>query len=222
MHSRHALPGTQYERHKSHSSVVWNALIVVWMGLLTDAYNCELRMCWECRESFPPPQRFSDPDMHHCTCVTQMPWCMPGSLTSGFLWSPWPRKRSRHSRRKRNQRFCASGKRLMASTKVLGFEHWQLNSNSNLLWPSDAIRRQRSWSTLAQVTTCRMMEPSCHLDQCWLNINGVLWHSQTNFTRSSQDIKWETDFKIHWKLFCHLSGANQLNETNENDRGTYW
>ena len=24
--------------------------------------------------------------MHHGTCVTHVPWCMPGSLTSGFLW----------------------------------------------------------------------------------------------------------------------------------------
>ena len=29
----------------------------------------------------------SDPDMHHGTCVTHVPWCMPGSLTSGFLWN---------------------------------------------------------------------------------------------------------------------------------------
>ena len=31
----------------------------------------------------------SDPDMHHGTCVTHVPWCMSGSLTSGFLWSRW-------------------------------------------------------------------------------------------------------------------------------------
>ena len=37
--------------------------------------------------TFSPPQRVSDPDMHHGTCVTHVPWCMPGSLTSGFLWS---------------------------------------------------------------------------------------------------------------------------------------
>ena len=34
----------------------------------------------------PSPQ-VSDPDMHHGTCVTHVPWCMPGSLTSGFLWN---------------------------------------------------------------------------------------------------------------------------------------
>ena len=42
--------------------------------------------CWE---RFLPPPRISDPDMHRGTCVTHMPWCMPGSLTSGFLWSWW-------------------------------------------------------------------------------------------------------------------------------------
>ena len=31
--------------------------------------------------TFSPPPRVNDPDMHHGTCV---PWCMPGSLTSGF------------------------------------------------------------------------------------------------------------------------------------------
>ena len=36
--------------------------------------------------TFSPPPWLSDPDMHHGTCVTHVPWCMPGSLTSGFLW----------------------------------------------------------------------------------------------------------------------------------------
>ena len=42
----------------------------------------------ECRERFPRHrlQRkplLSDPDMHHGTCVSHMPWCMSGSLTRG-------------------------------------------------------------------------------------------------------------------------------------------
>ena len=61
---------------------------------------------------FSPPQ-VSDPDMHHGTCVTHVPWCMPGSLTSSFLWSPWRGKRSRHSRRMRNPQFYVSGERHM-------------------------------------------------------------------------------------------------------------
>ena len=36
--------------------------------------------------------------MHQATYVTHVPWWMPGSLTSGFLWSLWWGKRSRHSR----------------------------------------------------------------------------------------------------------------------------
>ena len=35
--------------------------------------------------TFSPSPQVSDPDMHHGTCVTHVPWCMPGSLTSGFL-----------------------------------------------------------------------------------------------------------------------------------------
>ena len=38
---------------------------------------------------FSPPPRVSDPDIHHGTCVTHVPWCMPASLISGFLWSRW-------------------------------------------------------------------------------------------------------------------------------------
>ena len=37
--------------------------------------------------TFSPQPRVSDPDMHHSTCVTHVPWCMLGLLTSGFLWS---------------------------------------------------------------------------------------------------------------------------------------
>ena len=63
--------------------------------------------------TFPPPSRVSDPDMHHGTCVTHVPWSMPGSLISGFLWNRWRGKRSRHSRRMRNTHFYVSGKRPM-------------------------------------------------------------------------------------------------------------
>ena len=63
--------------------------------------------------TFSPPQRISDPDMHHGTCVTHAPWCMSGSLTSGFLRSRWRGKRSRHSRRMHNPQFYVSGKKSM-------------------------------------------------------------------------------------------------------------
>ena len=37
--------------------------------------------------TFSPLPQVSDPDMHHGTCVMHVPWCMPGSLTSGFIWN---------------------------------------------------------------------------------------------------------------------------------------
>ena len=39
--------------------------------------------------TFFPPPRVSHPDLHQGSSVTHVPWCMPGSLTSGFLWSQW-------------------------------------------------------------------------------------------------------------------------------------
>ena len=62
---------------------------------------------------FSPPLWVSTLGMHHGTCITQVPWCMPGVLTSSFLWSQWWGKRSRHSRLMRNLQFCISGKRPM-------------------------------------------------------------------------------------------------------------
>ena len=83
------------------------------MGLLQDTQICGLRMRRGMSGTFSPPPRVNNPAMHHGTCVTHVPWCMPGSLTGGFLWSRWWRKRSRHSRCMRNAQFYVSGKRPM-------------------------------------------------------------------------------------------------------------
>ena len=37
--------------------------------------------------TFSPSPQVSDPGVHHGTCVTHVPWCMPGSLTNGSLWN---------------------------------------------------------------------------------------------------------------------------------------
>ena len=47
--------------------------------------------------TFSPSPRVSNPDMHYGTCVTHLPWCMSGSLISGFPWRRWRGKHSRHS-----------------------------------------------------------------------------------------------------------------------------
>ena len=64
--------------------------------------------------TFSPPPRVSDPEMHRGTRVTHVSWCMPGSLTSGFLWSWW---RGKHSRRMRKPQFSVSGKMSNAHTQ---------------------------------------------------------------------------------------------------------
>ena len=74
--------------------------------------------------TFSPPPPVSDSDMHHGTCVTHVPWCMPGSLTSGwFHLKSWRGKRSRLSRRMRNPQFHMSDKRSMLQINGAALDH---------------------------------------------------------------------------------------------------
>ena len=61
--------------------------------------------------TFSPPPRLRDPDLNHGKCVRHVPWCMPGPLSSGFLWSRWRGKRSRHLQRMHNLQFYVSVRR---------------------------------------------------------------------------------------------------------------
>ena len=81
--------------------------------------------------------------MHHGTCVTHVPWCIPGSLTSNFLWSRWRGKRSRHSRHMCNQQFCVSGKRCVV-TKWGSFR----NNKQNMYTPSNDINHEHQSSLM--------------------------------------------------------------------------
>ena len=78
--------------------------------------SCQIR---KLRDVHAPgmPGTFSvcNPDMHHGTCLTHVPRCMPVSLTSGILWSRLLGKRSQHSRPMRNPQLYVSGKRPMMS-----------------------------------------------------------------------------------------------------------
>ena len=76
------------------NNYVWPPLMlgVATPGIFWQWASCEIRKIAGCAcagmpGTFSPLPRVSDPDMHHGTCVTHVPWCMPGSLTSGFLWS---------------------------------------------------------------------------------------------------------------------------------------
>ena len=78
----------------------------------------------------------------------------------------------------------------------------------NSLWPSDAIWRQGSRSTLVQVMACCLTAPSHYLNQCWLIITKVPWcSSEGNFT-------WVTKISlkiIFRRFYWNLPGANELN-----------
>ena len=97
--------------------------------------------------TFSPPPRVSDPDMLHGTCVTHMSCCMPRSLISGFLWSRWRGKRSRHSRCTRNPHFYVSRKRPMALIRRMSFYLPQL--------VSDFFSQLQQWSSVSLMTHLR-------------------------------------------------------------------
>ena len=81
------------------------------------------------------------------------------------------------------------------------------------LWPSDAIWWQRSGSTLAQVMACCLTAPSHYLNQCWLIISEVQWHSyQGKFTRYASTINHQNPLENYIsKISLKFPGANELN-----------
>ena len=90
--------------------------------------------------TFSPPPLVNDPDMHHGTYVTHVPWCMSGSLTSGFLWSSWRGKRSQHSQLLRNPQFYVSGKRPMEMVSLIAFLWWTHRSRMDSPHRGPAMR----------------------------------------------------------------------------------
>ena len=80
----------------------------------------------------------------------------------------------------------------------------------NSLRPSDAIWRQRTESTLANVMACCLMAPSHYLNQCWLIISEVLWYSpEGNFTWNAQDIYPWCEFENNWFKITSTSPRDQ-------------
>ena len=70
----------------------------------------------------------------------------------------------------------------------------------NWLWPSDAIWQQRSRSKLPQVMACCLTAPSHYLNQCWLIISKVYWHSNIHIRAISQEMPQPSITKIHLKI----------------------
>ena len=101
--------------------------------------------------TFIQPLPVSDPDMHHRTCVMHVPWCMPESLTSGFIWSWWQGKCSRHCQRMRNPQFYVSGMR-----PIGGLKHPEIASPTVPNWSQIS---QIIWNALASKCTCELYSP---------------------------------------------------------------
>ena len=153
---------------------------------------------------FSLPPRVSDPDMHRGTCVTLVPSCMPGSLTSGFLWSLWWGKRSRHSRRMCNPQLYVSGKRPIESRLFC----------IHSLWPRDGIWQQISGSTLAGVMGCCLTEPDHYMNQCWLTTSKVQWHCQPHRMGHGQHLNPKMDIHSHSSKGSFTRDNSAINHEN--------
>ena len=71
----------------------------------------------------------------------------------------------------------------------------------NSLWSNGAIWWHRSGWTLAQEMACCLTAPSHYLNQCWLIIKGVLWHSaENNFTKGAHEFNLRRVQRLHLKL----------------------
>ena len=63
---------------------------------------------------------------------------------------------------------------------------------------SDTMWRHKFMSTLAQIMACCLTAPSHYLNQCWLIISMVPWHSPKGyFTRNTSAINNENELEMH-------------------------
>ena len=89
----------------------------------------------------------------------------------------------------------------------------------NPLWPSGAIWRHGSGSTLAQVMACCLTAPSHYLNQCWLIISDVWWHFLEMPPPSITKIRLSITYKIAFK--CSMGQWVKRGLRNQNIRNIY-
>ena len=154
--------------------------------------------------SCSPPSRVSDPDMHHGTCVTHVPWCMSESLISGFLWSQSRGKSSRHSRRMRNPQFYASGKRPMALLTWRYKRQWNVALNIPVAAPEGLGSNQKDKKEHDLQTVCVDSHQTLCLKQRWYHLDPKMILSSSvlsqilmrKFTGSSMVFGWRLPLTI--------------------------
>ena len=102
------------------------------------------------------------------TLVQVMAWCY--HATSHYLSQCWPRSLSPYG-------VTRPQWVNIVYLKTFYTERILIRKLINLLWPSDTIWRHRSGSTVAYVMAWCLTTPSHYLNQCWLIISKVQWHS---------------------------------------------
>ena len=76
----------------------------------------------------------------------------------------------------------------------------------NSLWPSDAMWRGRSGSTLAPLMAWCLTVPNNYMDQCCYIISAARWHSpKGNFIESRVIILHNEKWKSYFQHCCHIS-----------------
>ena len=78
----------------------------------------------------------------------------------------------------------------------------------------------RSRPTLAQIMDCCLMAPSHYLNQCWLIIKGVLWHSPASISQVLMNLIHNKCLEITLSdVQVQLPGSNELNRQIKYDFG---
>ena len=136
--------------------------------------------------------------MRHGTCVTHVPWCMPGSLISGFLWSCWRGKRSRRSRRMRNPQFYVSGKSPM-------FIQVQV------LWAALPLNRGQTFCNMVEITVIKRIDraPSFMIEiwrlKSFSHTSLIEWEYMPETQLSENKIIIATRLIKKWIIWCVMS-----------------
>ena len=113
------------------------------------------------------------------------PWCIKRSFLKYFLkWT-------------KSEFFKNCNAALLRQVAEVIRHHW-----GNSLRPNDTIRRHTSGSTLAQIVASCLMAPSHYLNQCWLIISKVLYHSSEDLIKRRL---WRyQSVKQAWKLNLYI------------------
>ena len=96
-------------------------------------------------------------------------------------------------------------------------KHKYYYKHCGLVMPYSNNNIARTGSTLVQLMACCLPTPSHYMNQCWLIIKAVPWHSPgSNFTRNAYGFN-----PYLFKLLPHLPGAQWV-KSQDNYYKWYW